>query len=130
MRVRHTFKQMEVSEPVQFHAEERVKKLQRHLTKQDRAHVVYTKTRLHEYKVDIIISGHHKVFQSTSKSSEDFYAAIDVCVSKLVRQLAKKKDRLQRRRGPKGRTRPHREGEHGNYQSNDYQNYREYKDVA
>ena len=98
MFIKHTFKQLEASDAVKFHAEERFKKLLPHLTKQDSAHVVYKKVRRHEFWVDITITGHNKTFQASAKSKEDFNTSLDTCIAKLAKQLSKKKDKLQHHR--------------------------------
>ena len=95
MKIKHTFKQIDASDAVRIHAEDRLQKLVPHLTKQHKVHFIFKKVRGHEYQVDVTLSGHNKVFQASSKSNEDFYVSIDSAIPKLVRQLAKKKDRLQ-----------------------------------
>lgn len=77
------------------YATEKLEKLDKYLDKSDEANAtVLVKIRDHRDKVEITIPLKSLILRA-EESQEDFYAAIDVAVEKLERQIRKNKTRLQ-----------------------------------
>lgn len=86
---------IKITEAMTTYATEKLSKLDRYIEKSDsaNAHVVI-KIRNHQDKVEVTIPLKSFILRA-EEAQDDFYAAIDVVVDKLERQIRKNKTRLQ-----------------------------------
>ena len=89
---------LKVTESMNDYVFDKLKKLEKYIdrTENVRANVVI-KIKNHEQKVEITIPL-KKFILRAEETQEDFYAAIDVIVDKIERQIRKNKTRLQSRK--------------------------------
>jgi putative sigma-54 modulation protein len=85
MRVNITFRNLDSSEGIKTHAEEKIARLQKYLRAPLSADVTCSLER-HLHRVDITVSadGHR---YSAHEESEDMYASIDKAMDKIDRQV-------------------------------------------
>ncbi len=90
MNIAITFRQMEASEAVKFHANEKVAKLQKFLKQPMIAHVTCSceKERIHCVEIDVRSGAEHFI---AHERSEDMHSSIDLVVSKLEHQIREAK---------------------------------------
>lgn len=94
MQVSVTFRHMEPTEALKEYAEEKIEKaLKKFLKTPFEAHVVLSTERYHHLcDVTVLVSGHTI---KGSEKSDDMYTSIDKTGDKIVRQVARYKDKLR-----------------------------------
>ena len=85
MNIAITFRQMEPSDAVKRHAQEKVAKLQKFLRQPMQANVTLRKEKL-DHVVEVRVSAGSERFNGAERSA-DMYASIDMVIDKLERQI-------------------------------------------
>lgn len=99
MPIDFKFRHIEPSDAMKTHTTEKLGKLQKYLTGPIDAQVIFSQER-HMFSVDVHLHDSGEAFQGREEQ-EDMYAAIDLVVDKLLRQLTKAKGQHHNhRRGP------------------------------
>lgn len=94
MKINIRGEKMKITKAMEEHAEAKLNKLDKYiLDSEDYTAFVLVKVRNHEDKVEITIPLKHFVLRA-EESRDNFYAAIDVAVDKLERQLRKSKEKI------------------------------------
>lgn len=96
MQISFTGHHIEVTAALKSFAEEKLRKLERHVVHINAIAVVFSIEKL-EHIVDATVSINKATVHAQSKSS-DMYAAVDLLIDKLDRQLVKHKEKLQNHR--------------------------------
>jgi len=92
MQINFTGHRMEITPALKSFAQEKFDKLERHFDKITAIHVVFDVEKLrHKAEATIMIS---KGELHAGAESDDMYAAIDILIDKLDRQLIKHKEKL------------------------------------
>lgn len=89
----------DVNEEVKQYAEQKTSKLQKFYDKIQEIEVVLD----HDgsaHRVEVIVNAEHKNMFVASETGEDFFAATDLVVDKISRQLTKHKDKHRNRKHP------------------------------
>ncbi|MEQ1875571.1 MAG: ribosome-associated translation inhibitor RaiA [Bdellovibrionia bacterium] len=97
MKYDFVFKHMNTSEAVVTYVEEVMEKLHKYEMKPVHAHWVFSVQR-HEHTAEIILTGPQVRFQAKATAS-DMYEAVDLALSKVAKQLAKKKAKVTDHKG-------------------------------
>ena len=85
---------LEITDSMETYAKEKLSKLERYLESSENATAtVLVKIRGHLHKVEVTIPLKSLILRA-EESQEDFYAAIDVVIDKLERQIRKNKTRI------------------------------------
>jgi putative sigma-54 modulation protein len=85
---------LEITEAMEEYAKEKLSKLERYLdASENPSATVLVKIRGHLHKVEVTIPLKSLILRA-EESQEDYYAAIDVVVDKLERQIRKNKTRI------------------------------------
>lgn len=93
MPLSYTFRNIDATEGLKTHAEEKLKKLEKYLIKPEKIHVICTIDHIdHCAEITISEDGHHFVGH---EKSTDMYASIDSAVEKLARQLKRHKEMVK-----------------------------------
>lgn len=118
MRVKCTYKNLDASESLTEYTEERFEKLVKFEAAFFAAHAIFSSQR-HKKYVEVTVTGKLGHYKATASSAEDYYAAVDKCVSKLVTQMARHKNKIQKHKNPRKsargrmeRTNPYLEAEY------------------
>lgn len=118
MRVKCTYKNLDASQSLTQYTEERFEKLVKFESAFFAAHIVFSSQR-HKMYAEVTVNGKLGHYKATASSAEDYYAAVDKCVSKLVAQMAKQKNKIQKHKNQKKssrgrieRTNPYLEAEY------------------
>ncbi len=90
MEVTFTFRHCESSEGLKNYAREKVSKLQKYLRSPLHADVILS-TERHMSRVELLVRADSHRFAGFSES-EDMYAAVDLVVDKIDRQIREEKD--------------------------------------
>ena len=94
---------IEVTDAMQSYAEEKIRKLEKYLENGENASAtVVVKIHGHLHKVEVTIPLKNVMLRG-EEEQEDFYAAIDVVVDKLERQIRKNKTRIQAKKNKEGK---------------------------
>ena len=94
MRLICKFKSLDWSQSLVEYAEDRFMKIGKFEMKPVRVHMTISK----EGRMpctEVIIHGSDSVVHAKAKS-DDFYASVDMCLAKVIAQMAKKKSKIQR----------------------------------
>jgi putative sigma-54 modulation protein len=91
MQINFTGHRMEITSSLRAFTEEKLNKLERHFDKITSIHVVFDVEKLRKIVEATILISKGEVHASAE--SEDMYAAIDLLVDKLDRQLMKHKEK-------------------------------------
>ena len=84
----------EITDAMQSYAQEKLSKLEKYLDGSDKPKAtVLVKIRGHLHKVEVTIPLKNLILRA-EEQQEDFYAAIDVVIDKLERQIRKNKTRI------------------------------------
>jgi len=85
---------LEITESMEAYAKEKISKLEKYLDESDNAQAtILVKVRGHLHKVEVTIPLKSLILRA-EESQEDYYAAIDVVIDKLERQIRKNKTRI------------------------------------
>ena len=86
---------LEITESMETYAKEKLSKLERYLDENEETKAtVLVKISGHLHKVEVTIPLRSLILRA-EESQEDFYAAIDLVIDKLERQIRKNKTRIQ-----------------------------------
>lgn len=97
MKYDFVFKHMNTSEAVVEYVEEVMEKLHKFEMKPVHAHWVFSVQR-HEHTAEVILTGPQIRFQAKA-TADDMYNAVDMALTKVGKQLAKKKSRVIEHKG-------------------------------
>ena len=84
---------LEITESMEAYAKEKLNKLDKYIEDTSAKATVLVKIRGHLHKVEVTIPLKNIILRA-EESQEDFYAAIDVVIDKLERQIRKNKTRI------------------------------------
>ncbi len=99
MKIQITGRQVEVTQAIKEFIDNKLSRLEKHFDHISRAHVILTVTKgQHTAEANLDISGAKIFAQDTEK---DMYAAIDLLIDKLDRQLIKHKEKISNHNGQK-----------------------------
>lgn len=97
MQIQLTGHHVDLTSALRDYVNNKFERLERHNEKVSEAHVVLTVEKLRQMAEATIYLAKAKVFADAE--SEDMYAAIDLLVDKLDRQLKKHKEKISDHRG-------------------------------
>jgi putative sigma-54 modulation protein len=106
MQLDITFKNIDSSDALRDYATKRLSKIDKYIERPSDLHVVLSVEK-RRHKADIALNA-DGVMINAVEITEDMYAAIDMVVDKLERQVKKHKEKVQ---GKKGQTKVYFEGE-------------------
>ena len=98
MKLKHTFRHLDVSQALTNYAEKTVAEISQFLLKDGQAAAHYSKNQ-HDFCVEITINTPHKYFKASAEAA-DIYAAVDEVVATLERQLLKTKKAFKNHKRP------------------------------
>ncbi len=98
MKLKHTFRHLDVSDSLTEYSQRRIVEISRFLLKEGQGSAHYSKSN-HNFCVEITINTPHKYFKASAEG-EDIYGAVDEVVSKLERQLLKSKKAVKNHKRP------------------------------
>jgi putative sigma-54 modulation protein len=101
MQLSVTFRHMEASEAIKEYAADKLQRIKKIFPDPIRAQVVVS-TERHRHHVDINITLHNGLAIKGREVTEDMYAAIDLVVDKIERQIRKYKDKITTHRPAAG----------------------------
>ena len=84
---------LEITEAMESYAKEKLTKLDKYIEDQEAKATVVVKVSGHLHKVEVTIPLRSLILRA-EESQEDFYAAIDLVIDKLERQIRKNKTRI------------------------------------
>lgn len=93
MKFKYTFRQMDPSQELIDHVEERFRKVKKYETKPLSVRVTFV-ARRHQRYAEVHVIGRDMDIKASAHST-NFFESIDKVTSKLIKQLAKKKARIQ-----------------------------------
>jgi putative sigma-54 modulation protein len=97
MQIDITFKNMESSDALKDYAFKRLSKMERYIDRTGEAHIVLSiEKRRHKADVTFTVDG---ALINAVEITEDLYAAIDMVMDKLERQIKKHKQKMQDKKG-------------------------------
>lgn len=104
MQIAVTFRHMEVSDPVRAYAEEKLSRVKKYIDEPIDAQAVLSveKKIRHKAEVTIVAKG---ITIKGSEETSDMYAAIDLVVDKIERQLKRYKEKLKKHKPASGKER-------------------------
>lgn len=97
METNYTFRNMEATEALRSHAEDKLTKLKKYMVKPGNVHVIF-KVEKHNHiaEITLLVNGTPYI---GIQSSNDMYTSIDGAIKKLEKQLRNYKERLKGHRG-------------------------------
>ncbi len=98
METMFTFRNIESTEGLRNHTEEKLLKLKKYCLKPESTHIILHVDKHHSHRAEITLVDHGEHYISHADSS-DMYASIDQAISKLEAQLRRKKDRQKHHKG-------------------------------
>lgn len=101
MQIAVTFRHMESSEAVRTYVEEKLARVKKYIDEPIDAQVVLSVQKKINHKAEVIMVAKGLTMKS-AESKDDMYAAIDLMVDKIERQLKRYKDKLKRHKGSTG----------------------------
>lgn len=101
MQIAVTFRHMESSDALRSYAEEKLARVKKYIEEPIDAQVVLSVQRKINHRAEVVMVAKGLTMKST-ESKEDMYAAIDLMVDKIERQLKRYKDKLKRHKGDSG----------------------------
>jgi putative sigma-54 modulation protein len=93
MQVNITFRQLEPTDALKSHVQEKVQHIQRYIDRPTEAHAVLRVEHLHHHAEITMKAGRFSL--RGRARSEDMYASIDAAAEKIERQLKKHKERVR-----------------------------------
>ena len=94
MEVTVTFRNMDATDALKIHAENKIDKLKKLMLRPISAHVILKSEQHKHHTAEIIINSDHANYTST-ETCHDMYASIDAAIHKLESQLRKHKDKMK-----------------------------------
>lgn len=101
MQLSVTFRRMEASDAIRDYAAEKLQRIRKYFRDPIRAQVVLG-TERHRHQVDVNITLHNGLAIKGREVTEDMYAAIDLVMDKIERQVRKYKDKITSHRPAPG----------------------------
>jgi len=101
MQLSVTFRRMEASEAIKDYAADKLERIKKYFRDPIRAQVVLS-TEKHRHLVDVNITLHNGLVIKGREVTEDMYAAIDLVMDKIERQVRKYKDKISSHRPAPG----------------------------
>lgn len=98
METMFTFRNLNATDGLKVHTEDKLGKLSKYWFKPESAHIILQVENDHSHRAEITLVDHGEHFISHA-SSHDMYASIDQAVGKLEAQLRRKKDRHTHHKG-------------------------------
>lgn len=98
MHIDITFKNVEPSEALKDYASKRLSKIGKYLDRPSEAHVILSIEKI-RHKAEVTLNADGVIINAV-EITEDLYAAIDMVMDKLERQVKKHKEKVQERKGP------------------------------
>ena len=93
-----TFRHMEATNAIKEYTENKLEKVKKFVQEPLDAHVVFSKERF-QYLVEINLSG-NKIDIHAEDRNEDLYAAIDLVMDKIEKQLRRLRDKKKQKKSP------------------------------
>ncbi len=101
MQIAVTFRHMESSDAIRNYVEEKLARVKKYIDEPIDAQVVLSVQKKINNRAEVTMVAKGLTMKST-ESREDMYAAIDLMVDKIERQLKRYKDKLKRHKGGNG----------------------------
>ncbi len=98
MKLKHTFRHLDVSSSLSDYSQLRILEISRFLLKDGQGSAHYSKSQS-QFCVEITINTPHKYFKASAEG-DDIYAAVDEVIAKLGRQLLKTKKAIKNHKRP------------------------------
>ncbi|HEX9779132.1 MAG TPA: ribosome-associated translation inhibitor RaiA [Geopsychrobacteraceae bacterium] len=100
MQIAVTFRHMETSDPVRNYVEEKLARVKKYIEEPIDAQVVLSVQKIvHRAEVTMVAKG---LTMKSVEETSDMYAAIDLMVDKIERQLKRYKEKLKKHKNPHG----------------------------
>lgn len=96
MKLIITGRNIEVTEPIRVHAEEKLEKFDKYFQSDIEAHVTFSVQKRNQ-TVEITIHLKEGTFFRVEESTNDMYASIDLAIDKLAKQMKKHKTKIEKR---------------------------------
>ena len=93
MKWKHSFRQVQVSEALKEHAQDKFEKIGRMLLKDSDWLIFYRKGKI-DFEVEVSVRNPNAHFKAVAKG-ENLYDAVEVVAEKLSKQFQKRKEKLQ-----------------------------------
>ncbi len=103
MRITITAKHVKVSDKMKDYAREKLGKLERYFNRINSIQVVLDRDGLDNVCEIVIRTDTHNHLSSIVHNQDDMHAAVDLCIDKAQRQVAKVKEKLKGHKGPEKR---------------------------
>jgi len=97
MQVNVTFKNTELNEEVKKRANDKASKIKKFIKAPVQVSFVFSKDSL-DHTLELLVNGQGNNLSSYSKTT-DYFSAIDDCISKMLVQLKKHKDKTKNKKG-------------------------------
>ncbi|NOQ42366.1 MAG: ribosome-associated translation inhibitor RaiA, partial [Desulfuromusa sp.] len=101
MQIAVTFRHMESSDAIRSYVEEKLARVKKYIDEPIDAQVVLSVQRKINHRAEVVMVAKGLTMKST-ETKEDMYAAIDLMVDKIERQLKRYKDKLKKHKGGVG----------------------------
>ncbi|MCK5825640.1 MAG: ribosome-associated translation inhibitor RaiA [Desulfuromusa sp.] len=101
MQIAVTFRHMESSDAIRNYVEDKLSRVKKYIDEPIDAQVVLSIQKKINHRAEVTMVAKGLTMKST-ESKEDMYAAIDLMVDKIERQLKRHKDKLKRHKGDSG----------------------------
>jgi len=101
MQIAVTFRHMESSDAIRNYVEEKLTRVKKYIDEPIDAQVVLSVQKKINHRAEVIMVAKGLTMKST-ENKEDMYAAIDLMVDKIERQLKRYKDKLKNHKGREG----------------------------
>ena len=101
MQIAVTFRHMESSDAIRSYVEEKLARVKKYIDEPIDAQVVLSVQKKINNRAEVVMVAKGLTMKST-ESKEDMYAAIDLMVDKIERQLKRYKDKLKKHKGDTG----------------------------
>ena len=101
MQIAVTFRHMESSDAIRNYVEEKLARVKKYIEEPIDAQVVLSVQKKIHHRAEVVMVAKGLTMKST-ETKEDMYAAIDLMVDKIERQLKRYKDKLKKHKGDIG----------------------------
>ncbi|MEA3545848.1 MAG: ribosome-associated translation inhibitor RaiA [Thermodesulfobacteriota bacterium] len=98
MQIAVTFRHMESSDAIRSYVEEKLARVKKYIDEPIDAQVVLSVQKKINHRAEVVMVAKGLTMKST-ETREDMYAAVDLMVDKIERQLKRYKDKLKKHRG-------------------------------
>ncbi|MCD6580323.1 MAG: ribosome-associated translation inhibitor RaiA [Desulfuromusa sp.] len=101
MQIAVTFRHMESSDAIRSYVEEKLARVKKYIDEPIDAQVVLSVQKKINHRAEVVMVAKGLTMKST-ETKDDMYAAIDLMVDKIERQLKRYKDKLKKHKGGTG----------------------------